>query len=106
MFPRSATAVAVALCLGPAAFAADSPPVPIGSSVKNLTFKDIRYLVRSLDDFPDAKAFALIFTDTTCPLASRYWPTLRRLDQQYRGRGGQFLAANVGPEDSIVQRAA
>lgn len=84
-----------------AAFAA-APPV----AVPDISFKDIRYLTRSLDDFPDRKAFVLVFTSTSCPLVGRYLPTLNRLEQEYRERGVQFLAVNVGADDSIGAMAA
>jgi len=80
--------------------------VPIGSHIGHLTFKDIRYLSRSLDDFPGRKAFVLVFTSTDCPLVSRYLPVLNRLEKEYGPRGVQFLAVNVGAEDSIVGMAA
>ncbi len=79
---------------------------PIGAKVGDLSFKDIRYLSRSLSDFPKAKAFVLVFTNTSCPVARRYFPTLRRLDKDYRDRGVQFLAVNAGEEDTITAMAA
>ncbi|HEV3204967.1 MAG TPA: redoxin domain-containing protein [Gemmataceae bacterium] len=80
--------------------------VKIGDKIGNLTFKDIRYLPRSLNDFPKQKAIVLVFTNTTCPLAQRYLPTLQELDKEYRKKGVQFLAVNVGAEDSILMMAA
>src|SRR5713226_2306329 len=75
--------------------------VKIGERVGNVTFKDIHYLPRSLDDFPKARAFVLVFTNTTCPVAQRYLPVLRALEKEYRGKGVQFLAVNEGADDSI-----
>ena len=75
--------------------AEDLPP-SIGSEVPNLKFKDIRYLTRSLKDFGEKKAIVLVFTNTTCPLAQKYWPKLKRLDEQYRKEGVQFVSVNVG----------
>jgi hypothetical protein len=80
--------------------------VQVGARVANLNFKDIRYLPRSLDDFPRARAFVLVFTNTTCPLVQRYLPALKKLEKDYRARGVQFLALNVGPDDSIVAMAS
>src|SRR5690349_2193453 len=97
-------AALAALVAAPAA-AAESE-VPIGSRVAGLTFRDIRYVNRSLDDFPKAKAFVFVFVDTGCPLAQRYLPTLKQLDADYRGRGVQLLAVNAGPGDSVVAVAA
>ncbi|HXG08889.1 MAG TPA: redoxin family protein [Gemmataceae bacterium] len=81
-------------------------PVKVGDRIANLTFKDIRYLPRSLDDFTDRKVFVLVFTTTGCPLVERYLPTLSRLEKEYRDRGVQFLAINVGADDSIVAMAS
>src|SRR5262249_8643083 len=96
--------LAAALALGGPA-AADAP-VRVGDAVANLAFKDIRYLPRSLDDFPENTTFVLVFTNTTCPLVQRYLPALHRLEREYRGKGVQFLAVNVGADDTIVTMAA
>ncbi len=88
------------------ASAAGEPGKPaIGSVISELHFKDIRYLPRSLKDLGDQQAFVLVFTNTTCPVAQRYWPKLKQLDEAYRGQGVQFLSVNVAPEDTIAQMA-
>ena len=99
-------AVLLAACLLTSGAAAAEKEVKLGGTVANLSFKDIRYLTRSLDDFSDRKAFVLVFTSTTCPLVRRYLPALRRLEKEYRPRGVQFLAVNVGADDSISGMAA
>src|SRR5262249_18325961 len=78
----------------------------IGDRVTKLSFKDIRYLPRTLDDFSNKKAFVLVFTNTTCPLVQRYLPTLKQMEREYRDKGVQFLAVNVGADDSIVAMAS
>src|SRR6516225_3999098 len=80
--------------------------VPLGTAIADLRFKDIRYLTRSLDDFGKKKAIVLVFTNTTCPVVQRSMPALKALDKEYRDKGVQFLAVNVGAEDTIVQVAA
>jgi hypothetical protein len=104
------TAVVAALALAAAARAAENNVAPkdakIGDKVANLSFKDIRYLPRSLADFPKAKAFVLVFTNTSCPVVQRYLPVLRAMEKDYRDKGVQFLAVNEGPDDSIVATAA
>src|SRR5262245_20296181 len=80
--------------------------VKIGSVVPKLSFKDIRYLTRTLDDLPKSKVYVLAFVNTTCPLVQRYLPTLNRLDKDYRSKGVQFVAVNVGADDSIRAMAA
>jgi thiol-disulfide isomerase/thioredoxin len=84
---------------------ADPDRPKIGDEVPRLTFKDIRYLPRSLKDLGDNRATVLVFTNTTCPLVQKYWPKLKRLDEEYRGQGVQFLAVNVGPDDEIQEVA-
>src|SRR3989441_10095440 len=77
----------------------------IGSQVERITFKDIRYLPRTLDDFGQAKAYVLAFTTTGCPLVERYLPRLKELSSLYRDKGVQFIAVNVGADDSIREVA-
>lgn len=79
--------------------------VPIGTKVSNLTFKDIRYLPRSLDDFKDKKAFVLVFVDRSCPVAQKYLPILEAMHLQYQSKGVQFVALNPSPDDSIMEMA-
>jgi peroxiredoxin len=98
-------AVGMGLLLGQRAPAVERE-VKIGATIANLTFKDIHYLPRSLDDFEKKKAFVLVFTNTSCPVVQRYFPTLQALEKEYRHQGAQFLAVNVGTDDSIVDMAA
>ena len=101
---RLASSVAVLLALTTPATA--DQPAKVGDRIDNLTFKDIRYLSRSLNDFKDRKAFVLVFSTTSCPLVQRYWPALNRLEKDYRDKGVQFLAVNVGDDDPITAVAA
>jgi peroxiredoxin/mono/diheme cytochrome c family protein len=83
-----------------------SPAAEIGGRVPNLTFKDIRYVNRSLNDFPKTKAFALVFVDADCPLAQRYLPTLEKIAAEYRDKGVVVIAVDSGVADSISAVAA
>jgi thiol-disulfide isomerase/thioredoxin len=100
---RHFTSTVVALLLASTAWAGE---VEIGSEIKQLRFKDIRYLVRNLEDLPRSKAYVLVFTTTTCPLVQRYLPGLNRLEKEYREKAVQFVGINVGPDDSIRDMAA
>jgi peroxiredoxin len=97
---RALLATLVLLVCSAAAVAAERN-VKIGEQVANLSFKDTHYLPRSLADFSKARAFVLVFTNTTCPVAQRYLPVLRTLEKDYRGRGVQFVALNEGADDTI-----
>jgi thiol-disulfide isomerase/thioredoxin len=88
---------------GPLAWGAERPAV--GTEVKDLQFKDIRYLTRSLKDLGEAKAYVLVFSNTTCPLVQKYWPKLKRLDEQYRSQGVQFVSINISIDDEISELA-
>ncbi len=83
-----------------------APEVKIGTRIANLSFKDIHYLTRTLDDFPKARVFVIAFTTTSCPVAQRYLPVLKGLDKEYRGKNVQFLSINEGPDDSIIDVAS
>jgi peroxiredoxin len=84
----------------------DETAVPIGNKVNNLTFTDIHYLPRSLDDFKGKKAFVLVFVDRSCPVAKRYLPVLMQLNVKFAKQDVQFLAINASSDDSIIEMAA
>lgn len=85
--------------------AADTKPV-MGDAIGELRFKDIRCLTRSLTDLGKKRAFVLVFTTTQCPLVRRSMPKLIDLDTRYGPRDVQFVAVNVGPEETIRDMAA
>lgn len=75
----------------------------LGSVAPNLSFKDIRCLNRSLSDLGEARGYALVFLNTTCPVAQRYLPRLEELHQKYAPQGirlvGIFNAQDDTPRD-------
>lgn len=77
----------------------------LGTIVDDLRFKDIRYLAREFKDLGDHPAYVFIFTNTTCPIAQKYWPKLKRLDEIYRSRNVQFVAVNASEGDPIADVA-
>jgi thiol-disulfide isomerase/thioredoxin len=87
------------------AYVRSQEPVKIGDRVGPIKFTDIRYLSRSLDDFGAKKAFVLVFTNTSCPLVQRYYPTLQALAKEYAAKEVQFIAINASEDDSIVAMA-
>jgi thiol-disulfide isomerase/thioredoxin len=98
---RGITQLACAIVAALALFAGsrgEPPPkkvISIGDRLGNLTFKDIHYLPRSLADFPKARAFVLVFTNTTCPVVQRYLPVLQAMEKDHRARGVQFVAIST-----------
>src|SRR5262249_51520324 len=70
--------------------------------VGKLKFTDTRSLPRTLDDFGAKKAFVLVFTNTTCPVAQRYLPVLQAMEKEYRAKDVQFVAVNAAEGGTIV----
>lgn len=93
------------LLLGWHAFASAAVTAPLGSPIANVSFKDIRALPRSLDDFGKPRATVLVFTTTGCPLVQRYLPRLEALSRHHATNEVQFAAVNVGPDDTIADMA-
>jgi thiol-disulfide isomerase/thioredoxin len=63
----------------------------IGQDANTLTFKDIRCLTRSLNDLGESRGYALVFLNTTCPVAQHYLPRLQELHERYADQGIQFV---------------
>ncbi|HTN74012.1 MAG TPA: redoxin domain-containing protein [Pirellulaceae bacterium] len=95
----------VALLMLGTTLARASEPLEIGQAAPNIRFKDIRYLPRSLDDLGEAKAYVIVFTNTTCPLVQRYWPKLNRLEREFRDAKVHFLSINASDGEEIAEIA-
>ncbi len=102
----AALAALAAISGGPRADAGDGARLAIGRVAPAIEFKDIRSLTRTLDDFGPRKAYVIVATATTCPIAAKSLPTLDAIERRYRARGVQFVALNVGPGDSIADAAS
>ncbi len=77
----------------------------IGDKVDDFTFKDIRYLPRTLADFGNKKAYVLVFSTLDCPVVAKYLPKLAELETTYRDRDVQFVSINVAPSDDLREIA-
>ena len=73
----------------------------IGKQISPLSFTDITGLPHSLSDFADKKAIVFAMTGTGCPLCLKYAPTLARIEQQYRGRGVEFIFVNPNQSEQL-----
>ncbi|MGB1817168.1 MAG: redoxin family protein, partial [Rubripirellula sp.] len=73
----------------------------IGKQIPPLSFTDITGLPHSLSDFADKKAIVFAMTGTGCPLCLKYAPTLARIEQQYRGRGVEFIFVNPNQSEQL-----
>lgn len=102
---RGAMVLLAVTMLGQLALAQAQLP-RIGDTVPELRFKDIRALPRTLSDFGKKRAYVFVFTTTSCPLVRRSIPKLIELDARYSPQDVQFVAVNVGADDTIRDMAA
>lgn len=77
----------------------------IGERAGFFSAKDIRYLPRTLHDFPEPKAFVLAFTGFNDDSGRECLDILRALDAAHAGDGVYCIALNVDPETSIRRMA-
>ena len=89
-----------------ATMATDNALPEIGSVIPDLRFKDIRALPRSLSEMGTPKAWVIVFTTTQCPLVRQTLPKLIELHKEHKESNVQFVAINVGGEDTIREMAA
>jgi thiol-disulfide isomerase/thioredoxin len=78
----------------------------IGTEASNLSFKDIRCLTRSLSDLGESKGYALMFLNTTCPIAQRYLPRLEELHKKYAAQGIQLVGVYNSQDETPKDIAA
>ncbi len=78
----------------------------LGAPAPRFTFTDTRWLERDLDDFGLRDAYVVVFTTLACPVANRVLPRIGELEREYRSKGVQFLAVDVGLDDDLVEVAA
>lgn len=96
----------LAILVAAQSFAAEEGIPAIGARIADLRFKDIRGLNRSLNDLGQKRAYVFVFVASGCPIVRRSMPKLAELDERFRSRDVQFVAVNVGPEETIRDAAA
>ncbi len=84
----------------------DAAPPAVGSTVRDISLKDIHRRSRSLGSFRDKKAIVVVFVGVECPLANLYLPALAALHHEFAGQGVQFIAINSNDQDTFVQVSA
>lgn len=77
-----------------------------GDKASDFKLKNIDGKIVSLNDYPDAKGFAIIFTCNHCPYAIAYQDRIIGLDKKYKSLGYPVIAINpndpqLSPEDSF-----
>jgi peroxiredoxin len=82
-----------------------APRYQLGSRVESFTLDNCYGKSVSLDDFSQAKAVAIVFLGTECPLAKLYGPRLTEIQQRYADHGVQIIGINSNTQDSLTELA-
>lgn len=77
----------------------------LGERAGDLTFKDIRYLPRGLDDFGDRAALVFVFTTLDAPDRDALNARLKQLHGDYAQAKVEIATVNVSPKDTILEVA-
>ena len=86
--------------------AASAPAeIAVGSAVPDITFKDIRFLPRTLADLGERTAVVLVLSALDAPDRIGTDSELRALYATYAGRGVEIAALFADPEDTIPRIA-
>ncbi|MBL7648078.1 MAG: alkyl hydroperoxide reductase [Candidatus Hydrogenedentes bacterium] len=72
-----------------------------GDAVGGMTFKDIRFLPRTLDDFGERAAFVFAFTATADPGRAALDTHLKSLHESWSDKGVEIAAVHPSPADTI-----
>lgn len=88
-------------------WSADATPAGhLGQPVESFTLDNCYGKPVSLDDFTSARAIAIVYLGTECPLAKLYGPRLSDIQKQYADRGVQIIGINSNKQDSLTEIAA
>ena len=94
-------ALAVTLCA--AAFADDAHPVlTIGAKAPDFSLPGIDGKTHTLAEYSSAKVLAIVFTCNHCPTAQLYEGRIKKLADDYRGKGVTLVA--IEPNDATAIR--
>ncbi len=99
-------ALSVALlvfCLLPAFSAADEPEtLPVGSPAPDFNLPGVDGRNYRLADFAGSDVLVIVFTCNHCPTAQAYEGRIKKLAEDYRGRGVAVVA--ISPNDPLAVR--
>jgi thiol-disulfide isomerase/thioredoxin len=95
--------LAFTLILCAAAFADDAHPVlAIGAKAPDFSLPGIDGKTHALAEYSSAKVLAIVFTCNHCPTAQLYEGRIKKLADDYRGRGVTLVA--IEPNDATAIR--
>jgi thiol-disulfide isomerase/thioredoxin len=95
--------LALTLVLGAAAFADDAHPIlAIGAKAADFSLPGIDGKTHTLAEYTSAKVLAIVFTCNHCPTAQLYEGRIKKLADDYRGKGVTLVA--IEPNDATAIR--
>jgi peroxiredoxin len=74
--------------------AAEPPRLALGSPAPDFTLPGSDGRTHSLRDYADKRVLAVVFTCNTCPASQLYEGRIRKLHEDYRGKGVAVVAIN------------
>jgi peroxiredoxin len=81
--------LALAACRG-----SEPPHLAIGAAAPEFSLPGIDGKVHTLADYRDNRVLAVVFTGNSCPVSQQYEARIRKLHEDYRGKGVSVVAIN------------
>jgi peroxiredoxin len=97
------TSVLIALALAPGAFSqAEHPTLAIGSPAPDFSLPGIDGKTHTLSEYSSSPILAIVFTCNHCPTAQLYETRIKKLADDYTGKGVKLIA--IQPNDPTAIR--
>ena len=90
---RVSTTVVLALTLA-ACRGSEPPHLAIGAAAPDFSLPGIDGKSHALAEYADSRVLAIVFTGNSCPASQQYEARIRRLHEDYRGKGVSVVAIN------------
>ncbi len=95
--------IIAALALAAAAFAADEhPTLAIGSPAPPFSLPGIDGKTHTLDEYSAAPVLAIVFTCNHCPTAQLYETRIKKLADEYQGKGVALVAIEPNDPEAVM----
>ena len=91
--PGACAALVLALTAG-ACGQAESPHLAIGAAAPDFSLPGVDGRSHALRDYAGSRVLAVVFTGNSCPASQQYEAPIRKLHEDYRGRGVSVVAIN------------
>jgi peroxiredoxin len=79
---------------GSACGTGEPPSLALGSPAPDFTLPGVDGRTHSLREYADSRILAVVFTCNTCPASQLYEARIRKLHEDYRGKGVSVVAIN------------